>query len=522
MDVVGTWTGRHASALRRALRLTNEGLAEELGTAVRTVAKWNAEPDLVPVPELQRALDTMLDRSPETARTRFALLVAADLPAATPPATESAAEELAADRHGPAEALAWVDRAAGWEPNTAARILGERAALTDRQDVRRRASMRARNSREAVTGALAGYYGLSDGRGLYTGRCAGRALMTSILTRPDWLDLRVPLGAGHEELRVGPPARALPRVDRLGAYAAVDRIAIGLQADLRMVNAPIYSLTEVALPAGRITGSVAVAGFFDYALTLDLLEPELGDALATGGPVTPGSLPLRDRYLPDVPAVLDLDRRMCAGGPPALTAIARPPGRGRPRPDFLVLVQERSGRVLNAARRLAVIPKSFHGPLVDYGEDAQIHRSVEREMEEELFGREDVDNVLSSQRRADPMHRSRLSAPMGWLVDHLDDGSWHMECTGFGFNLLTGNYEFASLVVIADPSWWTAYGGHIEANWESAGLRRYSTLDRAALTALVLDPAWSDEGLFALLQGLRRLSQIGGDRTDLPAIDWET
>jgi len=54
----------------------------------------------------------------------------------------------------------------------------------------------------------------------------------------------------------------------------------------------------------------------------------------------------------------------------------------------------------------------------------------------------------------------------------------------------------------------------------SSGLRRYSTLDRDALTALVLDPAWSNEGLFALLQGLRRLAETGGDRTDLPDIDW--
>jgi hypothetical protein len=213
---------------------------------------------------------------------------------------------------------------------------------------------------------------------------------------------------------------------------------------------------------------------------------------------------------------------MCAGGPPALTAIARPAGRGRPQPDFLLLIQERSGRVLNAARRLAVIPKSFHGPLVDYAEDAQPYRSVEGEMEEERFGRRDVDSVFGESRQADPMHRSRLSAPMGWLADHLDDDTWRMECTGFGFNLLTGNYEFASLIVVHDDSWWTAYGGHIEANWESTGLRRYSTLDRDALTALVLDPAWSNEGLFALLQGLRRLADIDGDRTDLPAIDWGT
>jgi uncharacterized protein YihD (DUF1040 family) len=36
----------------------------------------------------------------------------------------------------------------------------------------------------------------------------------------------------------------------------------------------------------------------------------------------------------------------------------------------------------------------------------------------------------------------------------------------------------------------------------------------------VLDPAWRNEGLFALLQGLRRLAEICGDRTDLPDIDW--
>lgn len=521
VEVVDTWTGRHASALRRALRLTNEALAEELGTAVRTVAKWNAAPDIVPVPDLQRALDTMLDRAPEAARTRFGLLVAADLPPA-PLVTEAAAAKLAGVASGAAQALAWVDQAAGWEPDTATGVLTELAATLDRREVRRRAEARAQVSRDAVAAALARYYKPGDGHGLYAGRCAGGTLTTSIMTRPDWLDLRLPLGAGYERLRFDPTAADGVRVDQLGAYAAVDRIAAGLQADLRMVNAPIYRLTDLAVSAEGIAGAVAVAGFFDYALTLDLLETELGDALAAGRPASRGSLPLRDRYLPDVAGVLDVGRRMCAGGPPALTAIARPPGRGRPRPDFLLLVQERSGRVLNAARRLAVIPKSFHGPLVDYAEDAQVYRSVEREMEEELFGREDVDNVLCDQRRADPMHRSRLSAPMGWLADHLDDETWRMECTGFGFNLLTGNYEFASLIAITDPSWWTAYGGHIEANWESAGLRRYSTLDRAAVTALILDPAWSNEGLFALLQGLRRLAEIGGDRTDLPAIDWGT
>jgi hypothetical protein len=83
-------------------------------------------------------------------------------------------------------------------------------------------------------------------------------------------------------------------------------------------------------------------------------------------------------------------------------------------------------------------------------------------------------------------------------------------------HLPTGNHELASLIVVYDDSWWTAYGGYIEANWESTSLRRYSTLDRDALTVLVLDPACSNEGLFALLQGLRHLADISGDRTDPP------
>lgn len=90
-----------------------------------------------------------------------------------------------------------------------------------------------------------------------------------------------------------------------------------------------------------------------------------------------------------------------------------------------------------------------------------------------------------------------------------------------GFNLLTGDYEFASLIIVHDETWWDEYA----ATSRRLGVRRPAplpTLDHSAATALILDPAWSDEGLFALLQGLRRLTEIGGDRTGLPAVDWET
>ena len=96
-----------------------------------------------------------------------------------------------------------------------------------------------------------------------------------------------------------------------------------------------------------------------------------------------------------------------------------------------------------------------------------------------------------------------------------------MECTGFGLNLMSGNFEFASLIVIDDEEFWTRFGGQIEANWEASALRQYSSLDRAMLDALITDRAWSNEGLFALLQGLRRLNQLGGSRVDVPTIEWE-
>jgi hypothetical protein len=33
------------------------------------------------------------------------------------------------------------------------------------------------------------------------------------------------------------------------------------------------------------------------------------------------------------------------------------------------------------------------------------------------------------------------------------------------------------------------------------------------------DDSWSNEGLFALLQGIRRLGKIGGNRVALPVIE---
>jgi len=76
MTPVAHWTGREASALRQALRLSVRGFAAYLGAGVRTVASWEAEgPRVSPRPEMQAALDTALARANDDAKARFAALL---------------------------------------------------------------------------------------------------------------------------------------------------------------------------------------------------------------------------------------------------------------------------------------------------------------------------------------------------------------------------------------------------------------------------------------------------------------
>jgi hypothetical protein len=96
-DVISAWTGRHADALRRALRMTNEAFAEHLGVAIRTVAYWRARPGVTPTPVMQQALDTALARAPERAQVLFwELLEARDRGWPTRGAGSSAETQVAA------------------------------------------------------------------------------------------------------------------------------------------------------------------------------------------------------------------------------------------------------------------------------------------------------------------------------------------------------------------------------------------------------------------------------------------
>jgi hypothetical protein len=177
--------------------------------------------------------------------------------------------------------------------------------------------------------------------------------------------------------------------------------------------------------------------------------------------------------------------------------------------------------VVNAAGKLAVIPKAFHQATVEHTSEVRISTTLERELEEELLGRQDLELLTAEGgRRANPLSAQSRTVPMEWLVAHRGTDAYRLECTAFGLNMITGSYEFACLIVIDDETWWTQFGHLLEANWETMRLRRCSTLDTDGLAQLAADPAWSNEGLFAYLEGLKRLAQLDtNDRTRIPPIE---
>jgi hypothetical protein len=514
------WTAEMACALQAAMRLSNEAFAARLGIGVRTVSGWHQKPTLRPQSEMQQLLDTALEQASPEVRTRFADLTG-DTSAESVQKAADAEARLSADANIGA-ALHWLDHAAGWEPGTARRDVLKRLAQIDVRQLQDRGHQRGHVGQREIAEALSVYYRHhADDHGQYaaTYGADGHAV-TSILTRPDWLDLDCTLLPADDRLTATNKAEPEFSLDDEIAGQAAQRLAETLALGIRLVDMPLYRLQAVDVRRGEITGTAGISRFVRYALTMDLLESELIDALSVNAPPTsPGTLPLRDRYLPDAASVLDLAGRLCAGGTLAVCAFARPANPYGGLADYILLVQQRSGHVVNAARRLAVIPKGFHQPMTDYQADARLAATLLREMEEELFGRDDVDNTVGDQRLADPMHPGRLSGPMRWLLE--DPSRLRIECTGFGLNLVSGNFEFPGLIVVEDDEFWTRFGGEVEANWESSSIHQYSSLDRELLTNLISDEAWSNEGLFALLQGLRRLSQIGGSRVDLPPIEWE-
>jgi transcriptional regulator with XRE-family HTH domain len=369
-------------------------------------------------------------------------------------------------------------------------------------------------TRAHLAEAIARYYGGPPGGSmLYRAQIGDRRVATSILTRPAWLDTAVPLGGDAESARFVPPHLAKrPNLTSDGLAAAVQRLA-GVEVNgTVMVNNPLYQLLDVDVSPGALSATFTTVDFADHALTTELIEGELIAAIGQFR----DDLPLRDAYLPTIDATFDLRYRACVGGVVSLLAIARRRENIR---DYVLFTQERSSTVLNLAGKLATIPKGFHQPTGEPAYEVLPSSTVRREFEEELLGRQELEQIEPHMHsHVDLLHAQHLTEPMAWLLDRPD--SFRVECTGFGFNLVTGNYEFAGLVVVDDEDWWDRFGHLVESNWEAERVNRHSTLDTAGLEALVGDPRWGNESLFCLLQGLRRLGEVGQpDRVAVPTIE---
>jgi transcriptional regulator with XRE-family HTH domain len=491
-------------AARKAAGHTQESLASALEVDRSTVVRWEAG-ERTPLPFLQPRLARMLGQSPE--QLRALINGRGQLDESGHVGGESSTDLTAA--------YDWLDQQAGWSSDTSRRKAAAQVARLDLWALQDRQRRRAKIGRRQVADALVDYYGsLASDVAMYRARCADQVVTTSIVSRSDWLDLARPLSSGNGEPTLADmlsPDTAV--LDDVGIKSAVRRLVEAAALGVRIADVPIYRLLDTEMVDGHVGRAVGVSPFVQYALTVDLLETELIDAITGSRP----DMPLRDKHLPDLRSVVDVSGRLCAGGILALCAIARPADRYRGAADYALLVQERSRHVVNAAGRLSVIPKGFHRPLVDLRADAHLGTTLRRKFEEELLGRVDLDNTNGQLRMVDPMHPSRLSEPMRWLLD--DPSRLRMECTGFGLNLVSGNYEYASLIVIEDEEFWARFGGHVEANWESAGLRQYSSLNDHLVGDLIVQDSWSNEGLFAFLQGVRRLSEIDGERVSLPSVD---
>src|SRR5262249_50370270 len=155
---------------------------------------------------------------------------------------------------------------------------------------------RAGVPRERIARAIASYYGHPEG--LYRAAVAGTELMLSILTRPEWTGLAVPLGGAAEQVGLVASTAESPHLRGAGLEAAITRLAEIEVTDTVFVNDPLYRLVGVEVADDRLVARFGLMDFVAYALTADLLEEELLDGLSG---YREGH-PLRDLYLPSIEA----------------------------------------------------------------------------------------------------------------------------------------------------------------------------------------------------------------------------
>ena len=358
-----------------------------------------------------------------------------------------------------------------------------------------------------------------------------RRVRLAVATRPAWCGLCVPLGglgrsSPHEDCGLSTIVAADRPIDAFRSSAL--RFLCQIEAKgLEIYDSPIFRLRQLDLRRGCLSATFSTDSFLHYRLSAGLLADELTGALAHTRSIhdllaAPDQhLPLRVQILPHGGALADLDNRVCSGGVLTLLAVARP----KPHNDFVVLAQRRSAAVSDSPGLLSVIPKAFHQPSVlphsqALASEVAPSATIYRELFEEVLGGREVE---LADRDLQPMWFVDQSKPLRWLRERPD--SYEALCVGLGINLLSGNYEIGTLLVIHDPKFWCAFEQVLRPNWEVANLIRCSTMPAASasprrgLSGLIrATDEWTSEGLMVLVEGLAYLQRQFPERVSLPAI----
>jgi hypothetical protein len=358
-----------------------------------------------------------------------------------------------------------------------------------------------------------------------------RPVRLALATRPAWSGLCVPLaplGGSSPHERCGLATTVAPDRAINPFRSSALRFLCDIEAkSLEIYDSPIFRLRHLDLRRGALVGTFSPDSFLHYRLTVGLLGDELSRALAQARSIdgllaqADGRLPLRAQVLPDGAALADFDNRVCSGGVLTLLAIARP----KPHNDFVVLAQRRSATVSDAQGLLSVIPRAFHLPSVlphSRALAAEVPPSVTmyRELFEEVLGGREVE---LGDRDLEPMWFIVESRPLRWLRER--PNSYQALCVGMGIDLLSGNYEIGTLLVIHDPKFWRAFEQVLRPNWEVGNLIRCSTVpgpsaspSRGLSGLIQVTDEWTSEGLMVLIEGLAYLKRQFPERVSLPTI----
>jgi hypothetical protein len=385
-----------------------------------------------------------------------------------------------------------------------------------RTRIMKRAEIFGRNLHSALlskyydAGALA-KYGLSQ----YGCSLDGKQFPTVVVTRQDWVGLQVELDGKNDQYELDKTVRSVERVPEKEALAITAQIG----AEKRNVwDAPLFRFLNLQLQRSRLKLTLGLSQFFDFLFSLGALEDELVQALIDYDLSVDDvlqnrttALPLRNNFLPDAEAILNIQNRLCIGGAYVLLAFARP----HPLNDYVFLAKKRSAEVATGRDMITLMPMGYHQPTkaATATSEVSLWNSVLREISEEIFGNEEADR---------PPNRPLA----GWDPENDPAVAWfnknkgHFVCqiVAAGFDLLQGNFNVGILLAVQDLSYLKHFSSSMQLNWEQndEDTQPMSTKDTSRLGDALTDSRWNGMSRMTLLEGLKRLKVLDASRVRLP------